>query len=130
MRQSVAKRGPKFIEIDWKQFEGLCRLHCTAEEICGILDISQDTLERACKKKYKANYAEVFRQKAAAGKMSLRRRQYQAAMSPNASPSMLIWLGKQWLGQKDKQEIFDGDATETELKYVPRDTIPWKKLPK
>lgn len=125
----MAKPGPKLIEIDWKQFEGLCRLHCTQEEICGILDISSDTLERACKRKYKAKFAEVFRQKAAGGKMSLRRRQYQAAMSPNASPTMLIWLGKQWLGQKDKLEFNDANDTESkdDLKYVPRESIVWNK---
>jgi hypothetical protein len=34
---------------------------------------------------------------------NLASKQYQVAMSGNVS--MLIWLGKQWLGQKDKHEI-------------------------
>jgi len=124
----MAKAGRPRKEINWDQFEKLCHLHCTLEEICGILDISSDTLERGCKKKYKTNFAVVFRQKAAAGKMSLRRRQYQAAMSPNASPAMLIWLGKQWLGQKDKHEISDGDlVSKDDLKYVPHPSIVWNK---
>ena len=36
-------------------------------------------------------------------KNSLREKQYDVAMSGNVS--MLIWLGKQVLGQSDKQEV-------------------------
>jgi len=34
--------------------------------------------------------------------MSLRRRQYTTAMDGNTA--MLIWLGKNWLGQTDQQQ--------------------------
>jgi hypothetical protein len=34
--------------------------------------------------------------------MSLRRMQWQAA--ENGNPTMLVWLGKQYLNQKDKAE--------------------------
>ena len=37
------------------------------------------------------------------GKISLRRYQFRQAEKGNAS--LLIWLGKQYLGQTDKQEI-------------------------
>ena len=37
------------------------------------------------------------------GLASLRRRQFKAAQDGNAT--MLIWLGKQYLGQTDKQDI-------------------------
>lgn len=90
------------IEFDYEQFERLCEYHCTLNEIAGIMDVSEDTVERACKKKYKKTFAEVFRLKASKGKMSLRRTQYQMAM--NGSVPMAIWLGKNWLKQAERIE--------------------------
>ena len=48
-------------------------------------------------------FAEYFEQKRGKGKIALRRKQYDVAMSGNVT--MLLWLGKQYLGQSDKQEI-------------------------
>ena len=81
-------------EIDQKQFDNLCGLQCTLEEICGWFDVCSDT--------YKRSFSEVFAQKRGAGKISLRRSQWQLA-AKNAS--MAIWLGKQYLGQRDIVEL-------------------------
>ena len=89
-------------EIDQKQFENLCGLQCTLEEICGWFDVCSDTLETWCKRTYKRSFSEVFAQKRGAGKISLRRSQWQLA-AKNAS--MAIWLGKQYLGQRDIVEL-------------------------
>ena len=35
--------------------------------------------------------------------MSLRRKQFETALAGNVT--MMVWLGKQYLGQKDKTEI-------------------------
>lgn len=88
-------------EIDQKQFEYLCGLQCTKEEICGFFDLTDKTLESWCKRTYKAGFSEVFRQKRGQGKISLRRHQWR--LSEN-NASMAIWLGKQYLGQTDKPE--------------------------
>lgn len=111
------------IEIDWDTFEKLCALHCTLAEIAGILKVSDDTIERAVKRKYKRGFAEVYRQKASSGKMSIRRKQYEIAMSGNVT--MLIWLGKQWLHQTDKQEIVE----RSEYKYTPPDSLKDDEAP-
>jgi len=89
-------------EIDWDQVDKLCAIHCTGEEQAAILGISYDTLNRACKREYELSFAEYFKQKASSGKMSLRRKQYTAAMDGNTT--MLVWLGKNWLGQRDQPE--------------------------
>lgn len=88
--------------IDQKQFENLCGLQCTLEEICSFFDVCTDTLEAWCKRTYKANFSEVFAKKRGMGKISLRRNQWQLA-AKNAS--MAIWLGKQYLGQRDVVEL-------------------------
>lgn len=88
-------------EIDQKQFENLCGLQCTLEEICGWFDVTDKTLDSWCKRTYHASFSEVFKQKRGAGKISLRRSQWRLA---EKSAAMAIWLGKQYLGQRDQIE--------------------------
>ena len=47
------------------------------------------------------NFSEVFKEKRGLGKISLRRNQFRLA---EKSATMAIWLGKQYLGQKDQVE--------------------------
>lgn len=89
-------------EIDWKQFDKLCEILCTQEEIAAWFGVSVDTIERACEREYGLSFAEYYKTASAPGKISLRRKQWQAASK--GSNVMLIWLGKQWLGQKDTPE--------------------------
>jgi hypothetical protein len=94
--------GRPLIPIDWKTVDSMCAIHCTGEEQAAILGIDYDTLERACKREQKRSFADYIKEKGANGKMSLRRQQYTTAMSGN--PTMLIWLGKNWLGQTDQPD--------------------------
>ena len=88
-------------EIKQKEFEALCAIQCTEEEICSVLDVSDKVLNTWCKRIYKKSFSEVFRQKREGGKTSLRRKQWLLA---DTSAAMAIWLGKQILGQKEKQD--------------------------
>ena len=88
-------------EIDQKQFENLCGLQCTLEEICGWFDVTDKTLDSWCKRTYHASSSEVFKQKRGKGKISLRRNQWRIA---EKNATMAIWLGKQYLGQRDVVE--------------------------
>lgn len=47
------------------------------------------------------NFSEVFKQKRGVGKISLRRSQWRLA---EKNANMAIFLGKQYLGQKDEPE--------------------------
>lgn len=96
MKRKVG-RPPK--EFDQKNFESLCQIQCTEEEICQFFSCSEKTLNKWCREKYGANFSQVFRDKRGVGKISLRRAQFQAAINGNAS--LLIWLGKQYLGQSE-----------------------------
>lgn len=64
-------------EIDQKQFENLCGLQCTLEEICGWFDVTDKTLNSWCKRTYHTSFSEVFKKKRGAGKISLRRSQWR-----------------------------------------------------
>ena len=94
-------------EIDQKQFENLCGLQCTLEEICGWFDVTDKTLDSLCKRTYHASFSEVFRQKRGAGKISLRRSQWRLA---EKNATMAIFLGKQFLGQRDNIDVTVADA--------------------
>ena len=99
----MAKTGRPRKEIDFAQFEAMCHIQCTEVEIASILGISVDTLERRCEEHYGSTFAEVYEEKRSHGKESLRRKQWHAA--ENGNITMMIWLGKQWLGQTDTQKI-------------------------
>jgi DNA-directed RNA polymerase specialized sigma24 family protein len=94
-------------EIDQHTFEGLCEIQCTLEEIAGVLRVSEDTVERWCERTYELGFADTFKKFSATGKTSLRRQQFELAKKGNAT--MLIWLGKQYLGQTDKPVADDSD---------------------
>lgn len=89
--------------IDYEKLEKLCQIHCTGEECAAILDVDYDTLNRNLIEDGHGGFAEYFKRYSANGKASLRRRQFQAAMDGNTT--MLVWMGKQLLGQSDKTEI-------------------------
>lgn len=91
----MAKMGRKPIEIDEVLVEKLASIHCTMEEIASICNCSVDTLER--------RFAETIKVAKDKGRSSLRRYQWEGAQKGN--PAMLIWLGKQLLGQKDISRI-------------------------
>jgi hypothetical protein len=90
------------IDIDEDNFKKLCSLQCTLPEIASFFRCSEDTVERWCKRELKMSFAEAFKMHSAGGKISLRRWQFKMA---EHSVPMAIWLGKQYLGQTEKQEM-------------------------
>lgn len=96
------KMGRPRKEIDQDQFEKLCGLQCTETEISSWFMVSEDTLERWCKRTYNKTFAEVFKEKRERGLISLRRSQFKLA---EKSATMAIFLGKNYLGQKDTADI-------------------------
>jgi len=86
-------RPPK--EIDERQVQLLAGCGCTSEEIASKLGCSKDTIER--------RFAASLEQGRNNGKTSLRGKQVELAMKGNVQ--MLIWLGKNMLGQKDRSAI-------------------------
>ena len=86
----MAKRGRKRIEIDWEEFEALCAIQATLREMSIVLKCSEDTIERACQRHYKMNFADIFGQKRIRGQISLRRRMWTAALNGNGSVTSFV----------------------------------------
>jgi hypothetical protein len=94
----MAKVGRPLIEIDWKEFDKLCGLQCTQEDIADFFECSVDTISRAVKREKGKSFAEYFALKKKKGQISLRRMQWKLA---ETSVAMSIWLGKQYLDQRE-----------------------------
>lgn len=87
-------------EIDYATVEKLANIQCTQEEIASFLGISTRTLQRD------EQFMELFNKGRESGKMSLRRIQWKHA---EKSASMAMFLGKQYLGQRDNVEVSNTD---------------------
>jgi hypothetical protein len=85
--------------VDPEQVRVLASIGCPVADIARVLDCSAKTLER--------RFMKEMEQGRANRNVSLRRKQFELAMAGNTT--MLIWLGKQYLGQKDKHEVSGED---------------------
>lgn len=102
------------IQIDFEVIERLAAIHCTPIEILNYLNakigrkvITQDALRRRIHEHYGMSIEDfVTESHKAIAKPSLRRMQWRAAEKGNVT--MMIWLGKQYLDQTDRQN-FTGD---------------------
>lgn len=82
--------------IDYIAVEKLANIQCTQEEIANFLGLSVRTLQRD------EEFCRIYKKGQDNGKMSLRRMQYKLA---EKNPTMAIWLGKQYLKQRDTFEV-------------------------
>lgn len=87
----AVKTGRPLLQIDSKQVEELASIDCSYAEMAAVLGCNESTLTR--------RFAQAIENGRARGRSSLKRQQFKLATDGN--PTMLIWLGKVRLGQKD-----------------------------
>ena len=93
------KGGRPRIAIDYELLGRLAALQCTDAEIAAALDVSPALI--VDRKQNDPEFLNVLEKGREDGKTSLRRAQWTNALKGNYT--MQIWLGKQHLGQKDRQ---------------------------
>lgn len=103
-------------EIDYSAVEKLANIQCTQTEIASFLGVSVRTLQRD------EEFLKIYQKGQENGKMSLRRIQYKLA---EKNTTMAIWLGKQYLGQKDNVEVSHTDMSKVDelLKEIEKNAI-------
>lgn len=89
---------------DREFIEKLANAQCTNGEIAGKVGCCIKTL---CK-----HFTDLLKKGRAEGMNEMRLSQYEVGVT-RKNVTMLIWLGKQYLGQCDKAEIQDNDVTVT-----------------
>ena len=87
------------IPIDWKMVDKLLESGCIGTDIAGSLGCHPQTFYDRCWKENGVTFTEYASQRRSSGDNLLRAAQMQVALQGNTS--MLIWLGKNRLSQKD-----------------------------
>lgn len=108
-RPEKRKRGKPQITIDWHKVDRFLESGCTGTEIAGSFGCHPDTLYKQCEDEKGMLFSAYAAQKRGSGDSLIRAAQMRLALTGNSS--MLIWLGKNRLGQKDDpyQEVsFNG----------------------
>ena len=95
----------KKIDIDEDLVFKLAEIGCTYEEIATFCGVDRSTMIRRCAPLIKRGHQDM--------KQSLRRVQLKVALQGNVT--MLIWLGKQNLGQKSEPNTVTTGVTEVKL---------------
>ena len=100
--QIGTKGRPKLIinELGKEIITNFAAKMCTEEEIAGVLGVSVETLKT---EENKETFSECLKKGHEQGKASLRAAQFDCARRGNAI--MLIFLGKNYLGQRDTLDV-------------------------
>ena len=114
----MAKMGRPRIEWDQGRIELFNALmgipFATEETVADCLKVSRCSLQRFIREKYDTTFETIKLEKKQGLHLKLAGKQYEVAMK--GSVPMLIWLGKQWLGQRDK--FVDDDMAKEIAKII------------
>ena len=103
--------------IDWKAVDRLLQAGCAGTQIAARLGIRAEVLYDGCQREHKTDFTEYSRQKKEHGETLLHEQQFALAMKGNLG--MLVWLGKQRLGQKERS----ASETETLIKVLQTEVV-------
>lgn len=105
-------------KYDWDFIDECLQNGCSGVQVAAAIGLGcPDTLYRAVETKFKLTFSEYRQQKIAKGEAHLLSLQHQLANEKNCN--MLIWLGKNRLGQRDTpQEIEVSKETLTNFKAI------------
>ena len=100
-------------DLDKNIFEELCHIQCTQKEIASVFRVHPDTVRDWVARAYGEDFSTIYEKFSDDGKASLRRIQFKHA---EKSVPMAIWLGKQWLNQRDRiSTAIESDEESKEL---------------
>ena len=112
--KSKKKMGRPNVDINWELIAECAHIQCTIAEICAVAKVDYETLQSRCLKDHGMSFSNFYTQKREGGKKSLRRAQWHAACETE-NTALLIWAGKQYLGQSDKIENTNTNTTTVNL---------------
>jgi IS30 family transposase len=102
-REITMPSGRKQLEIDWKRVDKLLEVQCSGTEIAAALGMHPDTLYNAVKREFNSDFSAYSQVKRESGKRLLKAKQFEVALE--GDKTMLVWLGKQYLDQSDRQNV-------------------------
>lgn len=99
--------------IDWDLVDKLLIAGCLGTEIASHFDMHPKTFYDRVYDKYKVTFTEYSQERRSHGDSLLRKAQFDKALEKDNT--MMIWLGKQRLNQKENHEISIDNATLSEF---------------
>lgn len=112
-KQPKRSTGRPKAAIDWNVVGEMLEAGCFATGISSSLGIDEKTLYNRCETDNEITFSIFRQQKLAKGNDLLRQAQFKSALGGNTA--MQIWLGKQRLDQREKQEITGKDGGPVEI---------------
>jgi hypothetical protein len=88
--------------IDWKLVDTLLLSGCTGAEIASHFDMHPITFYHRVEQQYGVSFTNYSSEKKQKGESLLRHKQFEVAMK--GDKTMLVWLGKNRLGQREHEE--------------------------
>jgi hypothetical protein len=88
--------------IDWKLVDTLLMSGCTGTEIASHFDMAAKSFYIRVEQQYGMTFTDYSSEKRSRGESLLRHKQFEVAMK--GDKTMLVWLGKNRLGQKETEE--------------------------
>ena len=104
------KVGRKRLNIDLVELEKLAGLQCTQKDVAAWFGCSPETIKHRLHDL--PEYREAWEAGLGKGRVSIRRKQMRLA---DTNAAMAIFLGKQYLGQKDATEVEHSGGLTIEL---------------
>lgn len=89
--------------IDWEKIDQMLIAGCTGVQCAASIGVHPDTLYLRCRNEKNTDFTAYLQEKRSHGDALLHAAQFAKAYKEK-HPAMLIWLGKQRLGQKDDIE--------------------------
>lgn len=92
--------------INWDEVQEFLSTGCLGTEIAAYYDMHPTTFYRRVEEKFNMSFTEYSQEKKQIGDALIRRAQFHKALGINkeGDNTMLIWLGKQRLGQKEPEK--------------------------
>lgn len=82
----------QFTQKEIEQIKTLARCHCPDSEIAAYMECGENTIKR--------RFGPLIKEQREVGKSNIRAKQFRLAME--GDKTMLVWLGKQLLGQRER----------------------------
>ncbi len=101
--------GKQKTDINWQEIDHLMVAGCPVREIAGYVGCSEKTIYDRCYTDNGETYSTYSQKRRAKGQSFLRAHQYAKALgkTEKGDNTLLIWLGKQRLDQRDKPKEED-----------------------
>ena len=102
-------------DINWDMVDEYLIAGCSGREIAGLIGLNPATIYDRCEKDHGIPFSDYSQQRYSKGESLIRQKQFLKALKGDGDNTMLIWLGKTRLGQKEPTNGIEVDVNTATL---------------